>query len=268
MRGREAKFADIPERLWQLVAPRWPPMAAHPRGGRPRLPDRRMLAGIVYRLRTGCQWKALPREFAAGSTCHDRFTPWCVAGVCQQIFAVLVRFYDVRRKVKWRWASLDSALVTAPKGGSQTGPKPTDRGKLGVKRHILTDARGVPVAATITGATGHDTWLVGAVLDAVVLRAPRGPRRPVHLCLDKGYDYADAERAVRDRGVTPHIRRRGEPALVGCVRGRPRRWVVERTNAWHTRFRGLLIRWARRGARYQGLLDLACGLIAFAQAVR
>ena len=126
----------------------------------------------------------------------------------------------------------------------------------------------MPVAATITGANVHDKWMVGAVLDAVVLRAPRGPRRPVHLCLDKGYDYAAAARAVRQRGVTPHIRRRGEPALVGCVRGRPRRWVVERTNSWHNRFRGLRIRWERRGERYQGLRDLACGLIAFAQAVR
>jgi transposase len=52
------------------------------------------------------------------------------------------------------------------------------------------------------------------------------------------------------------------------VRGRPRRWVVERTNAWHNRFRGLLIRWERRGELYQGLLHLACGLIAFAQAMR
>jgi transposase len=108
--------------------------------------------------------------------------------------------------------------------------------------------------------------MVGATLDAVVLRASRGPRRPEHLCLDKGYDYADAEKAVRDRGIVPHIRRRGEPALVGCTRGKPRRWVVERTNAWHNRFRALLVRWERIGARYQGLVELACGLIAFAQA--
>ena len=126
----------------------------------------------------------------------------------------------------------------------------------------------MPVAATITGANVHDKWMVGVVLDSVVLRAPRGPRRPVHLCLDKGYDYADAEQAVGDRGVRPHIRRRGGPALVGCIRGKPRRWVVERTNAWHNRFRGLPIRWERRGELYQGLLDLACGLIAFAQAVQ
>ena len=65
--------------------------------------------------------------------------------------------------------------------------------------------------------------MVGATLDAVAVRASRGPRRPKHICLDKGYDYDDCEDEVRERGVRPHIRRRGEPPLVGCVRGKPRR---------------------------------------------
>lgn len=153
------------------------------------------------------------------------------------------------------------------KRGDLTGPNPTDRAKSGVKRHILTDGRCVPLAAEITGANVHDKWLVGQMLDAVVLRAPRGPRRPEHLCLDKGYDYTDAEAAVRARRITPHIRRIGEQPLLGCVQGKPRRWVVERTNAWHNRFRGLLVRWERIGAHHLGLLHLACALIAFRQAL-
>jgi transposase len=155
-----------------------------------------------------------------------------------------------------------------PKRGDLTGPNPTDRAKRGVKRHILTDGRGVPLAAEISGANVHDKWLVEQTLDGVVLRGSRGPRRPEHLCLDKGYDYADVELAIRSRRIVPHIRRRGEPALVDCVRGRPRRWVVERTNAWHNRFRALLVRWERTGARYRGMLHLACAIIAFQQARR
>lgn len=119
----------------------------------------------------------------------------------------------------------------------------------------------------ITGANVHDKWMVGAALDAVVLKAPRGPRRPQHLCLDKGYDYADSEAAVRARGVTPHIRRRGEPPMIGCIRGKPRRWVVERTNSWHNRYRGLLVRWERIAANYLAMVHLASALIAF-QAVQ
>ena len=124
----------------------------------------------------------------------------------------------------------------------------------------------MPIAVLTTGANVHDKWLVGAVLDATVVRAPRGPRRPVHLCLDKGYDYADAEAAVRHRRITPHIRRRGEPPLLGCVHGKPRRWVVERTNSWHNRYRGLLVRWERKAANYLAMLHLTCGITAFRQA--
>ncbi len=156
------------------------------------------------------------------------------------------------------------------KRGDLTGPSPTDRAKLGTKRHILTDADGVPLAVTITGANVHDKWMVGQTLDAMVLRGPRGPRRPKSLCLDKGYDYdyADCEQEVRRRRIVPHIRRRGEPPLVGCVHGRPRRWVVERTNSWHNRYRGLLIRWERKAENYLAFVRLACPLIAFNAASR
>jgi transposase len=162
--------------------------------------------------------------------------------------------------------SLDS--VKAPKWPTTWATNPTIRAKLGTKRHGLIDARWVPIAVEIIGTNIHDKWMAGATLDAVVLRAPRGPRRPMNLCLDKGYDYADTEREVRDRRVVPHIRRRGEPPLVGCVRGKPRRWVVERTNSWHNGFRALLVRYERKAANYLALVHLASGLIAFQQARR
>ena len=148
------------------------------------------------------------------------------------------------------------------KRGDHTGPNPTDRAKSGCKRHILTDANGLPIAVTITAANVHDKWMVGETLDSIVLKAPRGPRRPENLCLDKGYDYPDTEQMVRDRRIRPHIRRRGEKALSGRRRGRPRRWVVERTNSWHNRFRALLIRYERKAENYLALVHLACALIA------
>jgi IS5 family transposase len=120
---------------------------------------------------------------------------------------------------------------------------------------------------TLTGANVHDKWMVAKTLDAVVLRGPRGPRRPQHICLDKGYDYKDCEQEVRARRITPHIRRRGENAL-GCTRGRPRRWVVERTISWHNNFRALRIRWEKMPAHYLALVHMACALIAFRAATR
>ena len=77
---------------------------------------------IVYRLRTGCQWKAMPEQFGSGSTCHARFQRWCEAGLFRRIFEKLLRFYDDVRGIDWEWASLDSAMVKAPKGATRPDP--------------------------------------------------------------------------------------------------------------------------------------------------
>jgi hypothetical protein len=121
------------------------------------------------------------------------------------------------------------------------------------------------VSIVLSGANLHDKWSLAATLDAVVLKAGRGVRRPRHCCLDKGYAFRDCHAIVRDRRITPHIRQKGEAPLIGRVRGRARRWVVERTNSWHNRFRGLLIRWELKARNYLALVYLASALIAYQQ---
>jgi len=139
--------------------------------------------------------------------------------------------------------------------GQKTGPNPTDRAKSGTKRHVLSDGGGVPLAVVITAANVPAMRVVGELLDARVLRAPAGTEQ--HACLDKGYDYADAERAVRRRRYVPHIRGRGEERR-RCRRGEcARRWVVERTHSWFNRFRKLLIRWEKRPQNYLALVQFA-----------
>jgi transposase len=113
----DAKFSDVPDALWRRIAPLIPRKKA--RTGRPPVPDRVVMAGIIYRLKTGCQWKALPSQFGSGSTCHLRSQQWAAAGVFAAIFSELLRYYDRRRGIRWEWASLDSAMVKAPKGAPQ-----------------------------------------------------------------------------------------------------------------------------------------------------
>ena len=155
----------------------------------------------------------------------------------------------MRRCTKPRWA------------GEKTGPNPTDRAKAGTKRHVLTEGGGVPLAVVLSAANVPDMRMMGELLDARVLRAPAGTRQ--HACLDKGYDYAVTERAVRRRGYLPHIRRRGEERR-RCRRGeRARRWVVERTHSWFNRFRKLLIRWEKKPQNYLALIQFAAMLIVW-----
>jgi putative transposase len=148
---------EIPEELWNLIEPRLPPDKPPGADGRPRVSNRTVLNGILYVLRTGCPWKMVPRTYSSGSTCHLRFQTWVRGGVFQRIWRVCLKHYDDLRGIDWRFQSMDSATVSAPvKGGDQTGKDPTNRGKLGTKRHQLTDAQGLPSAVTLCGANRHD----------------------------------------------------------------------------------------------------------------
>lgn len=116
--GMDAKYRTVPDELWRVVEPLLPPERPKPKGGRPRVPDRVVLAGILYRLRTGCQWKALPSEFGSGSTCHLRLQQWAQARVFTDAFVALLQRYDRRRGIQWQWSALDALIIKAPKGGT------------------------------------------------------------------------------------------------------------------------------------------------------
>jgi len=76
-----------------------------------------VLDGILYVLRTGCQWKAVPKEFGSGSTCHKRFQEWERMGVFIKLWEILVAEYDELRGIRWQFQALDSMTVKAPLGG-------------------------------------------------------------------------------------------------------------------------------------------------------
>lgn len=131
---------------------------------------------------------------------------------------------------------------------------------------MLTEGDGVPVAVAVDGANRHDMKLVGPTIQNIPIRRPRATRKePQNVCLDKGYDYDDVRTLLKEFGFTVHIRSRGEEAqaLKKSVRFKARRWVVERTHSWMNRFRGILIRWAKKTENYVGLLHVVCGIITW-----
>ena len=146
------------------------------------------------------------------------------------------------------------------------GPNPTDRAKSGVKKSVLVEGNGRPLAVAISGANIPDGKLLKATLDAVVVARPAPTtERPQHLCLDKGYDNAPAEAVVTGAGYVPHIKRIGEEKLdtAGEKTHPARRWVVERTFSWLANCRGILVRYDKLAARYLALIKLASGLLWF-----
>jgi putative transposase len=120
------------------------------------------------------------------------------------------------------------------------------------------------LGATIAGANGHDTKLLAATLEAIVVERPQPTEeRPQHRCLDKGYDNPTGRETGATYHDTPHIRRIGEEQLdsYGQKTFPARRWVVERTLAWLSKCRGLLVRDEKKAINFFGLLQLACALL-------
>ena len=147
------------------------------------------------------------------------------------------------------------------KGGTETGPNPTDRGKAGTKDHVLVDQAGHPLAVLTTAANVNEGTKLPRLLDAVVpIRQKRGRprRRPDKLHADKGYDSARNRRALKKRGILSRIARRGVESSQKLGRYR---WVVERTISWFHQFRRLRIRDERKGKLHRAFLLLASALI-------
>jgi putative transposase len=148
------------------------------------------------------------------------------------------------------------------------GKNPTDRGKIGAKRSVLTEGGGVPIGLAVEGANRNDFKMVRETIESIPVKRPAPtPATPQGMCLDKGYDYDEVRDLLAEFGFTAHIRARGEEAkaLQQDAGFRARRWVVERTHSWMNRFRRVLIRWDKNVCNYLGFLHLACAYITYKQ---
>jgi putative transposase len=254
---------ELPDELWERVEPilmRHYPLA---RTGRPRADLRRVLDGVIFRMRSGCQWNRLPREFGPSSTVHGWFQRFVEDGVLEEIWACLVRECERLGAVEWDWQAADGVMGKSRFGGDKRGPNPTDRAKSGTKKSLIVERSGGPLGVVIEGANVHDTKLLAETIEAIVVERPDAEQQVQHLCLDKAYDNPTGEAACQAGGYVPHIRRIGEEKLdqSGSKRHPARRWVVERTLAWLQKCRALLIRYDKKAENYLGLIQFACALL-------
>jgi transposase len=115
----------VPDTLWEIVEPLIPSEPPKPKGGRPRVPDRACLTGIVFVLKTGIQWESLPQELGCGCgmTCWRRLRDWQDAGVWWELHRVLLDRLGETDRIDWSRASVDSSTIPA-KGVKKGGPMP------------------------------------------------------------------------------------------------------------------------------------------------
>ena len=253
----------IPDTLWKRLKPVLDEHDSPKQIGRKRINARAALDAIIFRLRSGCQWNQLPKEFPDDSSVHRTFQRWEHNGVLDRLWAALVEECKELGGVDWQWQSADAAMAKARFGGDKIGPNPTDRAKPGTKRSLLVEANGGPLAVVIAGANVHDTKLLEKTLAAVVVERPNHQELEQHLCSDKGYDNPTGRDAVERHQYTPHVRKIGEEKWnENQQKVHPaRRWVVERTLGWLSKCRAILVRYDKKSCNYLGMIKVACALL-------
>ena len=200
----------------------------HPLGcHRPRIPDHVVFEKLVQVLVFGCAYWRIADESCSATTLRRRRDEWIEAGMMDELEEMAREAYDRAIGLDLADVAVDCCITKAPCGGEKAGKSPVDRGKQGLKRSMLVDARGIPLGVVAAGADRHDSPLLAPTLDA--LGALGGLPEPVSVHLDRGYDSKVTRRLLEERGLAGVIAEKGRrPVPLGSTK----RWVIERTNSW------------------------------------
>ncbi|MFI5571923.1 IS5 family transposase [Streptomyces sp. NPDC051740] len=276
---------ELTDQEWELLAPLIPRAAT----GRPRVSDRQVVNGMVYKIRTGISWRDLPECYGPWKTVYTRFRRYAPGGVFTQALQQIQAHADAAGDIDWL-VQIDSTIVrahqhaaaTGRKGGS-SGDKPDDhalgrsRGGLTTRIHLACDGRGRPLAILLTPDQRHDSICARPLPERI--HVPRtGPGRP--RCRP---DQVIADKAYSSRGLRAYLRRRGIAYTIpekadqqrhrlnrGRRGGRPpsfdreayrRRNTVEHCFNRLKGFRGIATRYDKTATSYEAAVSLASFLL-------
>ncbi|MFQ6850418.1 IS5 family transposase [Streptomyces sp. 35M1] len=262
--GADLSQRLVPDDLWEPVAPSLPSFRSRPQdGGTAPRDERAVFTAMVYVLTSGCAWRHLPETVGVSpATAHHRFTAWAEAGLWRRLHRAVLDELGARGELDWSSAIADAASVRA-KRGALTGPNPVDPGKKGSKLHVLSEARGIPLAVAVSAANTHDSQALKPLIRGIpAIRSRRGPRRrrPVKLRADEAHFSADHLAWLRERGIIPRIAR---PGVESSERLGRHRWKIETTIAWLFGYRRLTVRYEPKGSHFLAFLGLAAALTCY-----
>ncbi len=239
----------------------------HPLGcHNPRIPDRIVFDKLVQVLVLGASYAKIADSTCSATTIRTRRDEWITAGVFTQLEQLALNAYDQVVGLELSNVTVDGCIVKAPCGGQAAGPSPVDRGKLGTKRSVMTDALGIPIGCVSAPANRNDSPLLRPTLECLArFDQGLGVGLPDHITvhLDAGYDSAKTRALLAELGCQGVISTKGFPLQAGA------RWVIERTNSWHCRgFKKLAICTERRTRVIEAFIALANAIIIIRRLIR
>ncbi|WSD92003.1 IS5 family transposase [Streptomyces canus] len=277
---------ELTDQEWELLAPLIPRAAT----GRPRVSDRQVINGMVYKIRTGISWRDLPERYGPWQTVYTRFRRYALDRVFTQALQQIQACADAVGDIDWL-VQIDSTIVrahqhaaaTGRKGGQQAGRTGRDhalgrsRGGLTTKIHLACDGKGRPLAVLVTPGQRHDSICARPLLERIrVPRAGRGrPRcRPDQVIADKAYSSRGFRAYLRKRGIGHTIPEKTDQQRHrhnrGSRGGRPpafdrqlyrQRNIVERCFNRLKGFRGIATRYEKTATSYEAAVTLASFLL-------
>jgi transposase len=261
---------ELTDAQWRQLAPLLPPQK--PRVGRPSLPHRRIINGIIWILATGAPWRDLPPQYGSRQTVSSRFYRWQHAGIWPRLLQALQRLADCQGQLDWSVHFVDSTIVRAhqhaaeARGGQADQALGRSRGGFSTKSHVRADRCGKPLVLLVTAGQRHDQTMFEPLLEqGEVRRAGRGrPRqRPGRLVGDKGYSSRHIRQWLRQHGIRltiPHKRneRQRGPFDREVYRERNR---AERLINRLKQSRRIATRYEKRAVNYLAMVTIAALLL-------
>jgi transposase len=226
------------EPIWEQFCALLPerPQTNHPLGcrHRSRISERVVFEKLVEVLVFGCAYERIAEEGCSATTLRRRRDEWIEAGVMATLRVLALEAYDKLIGLQLSDVAVDCCITKAPCGGEKAGRNPVDRGKQGIKRSTLVDAKGIPLGAVAAPANRHDSPLLDETLETLDVLGELPEQISVHL--DRGYDSRSTRGKLEDRGLLGVISEKGKPAPLQASK----RWVVERTNSWNNAHKKLV----------------------------
>jgi transposase len=268
----EIKSWEVSDKFWAIVEPLLPKPKRQDEkqyirkvgGGRKPIEPRKVFAAIVYVLRAGIQWKAIPKElFGSPSAIRRYFREWERRGFFWELWERGLSEYDDMEGIAWKWQAVDGSMNKAPLARESSGPNPTDRGKKRKQTACVGGRSWSPVVPRRNRGERHDVSQLAAVSARKVVHSHMEDEEE-NLCADAGYVGDEPKRQMMKAGYKAHIRSRGEEKREKIANHgyKARCWVVEACHSWFNRFRKLTVRYEKLHVTHLALLHLAAAIIA------